>query len=75
MASVRVNDCYFDKTALCGYLSLSKRSVEKYEGLGLPYYRLDRKHLYRMSEVDEWLKRYRHNTADVKRMVEKICKG
>ena len=73
MADVVITDCYLDKNGLCSYLSLSRRSVEKYEHCGLPYYQLDRKHLYRKSEVDEWLQRYSHNKQDVINMIHNIC--
>ena len=73
MSDVVITDCYLDKNGLCSYLSLSQRSIEKYEKTGLPYYVLDRKHLYRKSEIDDWIARYSQNKHAVMDMVHEIC--
>jgi hypothetical protein len=74
MSQVIITDCYLNKKGLSEYLSISARSIEKYEQHGLPYYCLDRIHLYKMSEVDDWLKRYQQRITDVSAMVEQIMK-
>ena len=75
MAEVIIKDCYLDKNGLCNYLSLSTRSIEKYEQSGLPYYQLDRKHLYRVSEIDKWIQKYSSSKHDAVGMIDQICTG
>jgi len=64
-----------DKKGLAARWSISESKVEKMmKSEGLPYFRLGRKVLFRLSEVDEWLELHRAGPRknEIRELVDEV---
>lgn len=71
-----LSDQYFDLAGLSAYSSLGVGTLRDYiKGAGLPCFKIKGKLLFKQSEFDRWLERFRMNKKqDVGRLADEVLK-
>jgi excisionase family DNA binding protein len=66
-------DSYWPLNRTAEYLGISPRSLQRRRS-EIPHYRLGRKTLFRLSDLDEWMARYRRDPAvkDLRTLLKEI---
>ena len=66
-------DGYLSKTQASDYLGIGVRTIDKrlYE---IPHFKLGRRILFKKSELDEWMERYRESSIDISKLADDVVK-
>ena len=66
-------DGYLSKTEASAYLGIAIRTIDKrlYE---IPHFKVGRRILFKKSELDEWMERYRECNIDISKLADDVVK-
>jgi excisionase family DNA binding protein len=57
-----ITPAYLSLADLAAYASVSKNTLKKWMGCGMPVYRVGRCVRFKRSEFDQWIQQFRHGT-------------
>jgi excisionase family DNA binding protein len=66
-------DGYLSKAEASEYLSLSVRTIEKRLS-EMPHFKVGGKILFKKTELDDWMERYRESNIDIGKLADDVVK-